>query len=85
VDNPIYLPSSAGSTYIVKIMAWQEVVASRWLIMRNMGRFRMRMKARLSKSLLSIAIDKTLFVVLDVLHKASKEKEAVITSHSPTI
>jgi hypothetical protein len=83
--NPIYSPSSAGSAYIVKIVAWKEVVASRWLIVRNMGGFRMRMKARLSKSSRSIAIDKTLFVVLDVLHKASKEKEGVITPHAPAV
>jgi hypothetical protein len=66
-------------------MAWQEVVASRCLVVRNMGRFTMRMKARVSSCMLSIAIDKTLLVVLDIVHKVSKEKEGVVTSHTSAI
>jgi hypothetical protein len=66
-------------------MAWQEVVASRWLVVRNIDGFIMRMKARVSSCMRSIAIDKALLVVLDIFHKVLKEKEGVETSHTSAI
>ena len=58
---------------------------SRWLAVGNMGGFIMRMKARASRSLRSVAVNEALFVVLDVFHKASKKEEAIISSHASAI